>query len=92
MRTVFRWLFWIFAVLYVIALLLFLIGASGLFGQERDPLSGVFLLPLGYPWIRLADGVGEAVRPWVLALAPLINLAILQWLAGLPARRSEPEK
>jgi len=33
---------WIVGVLYLMALALTLIGTFGLFGQERDPLAGVF--------------------------------------------------
>ena len=65
----------IFAVLYVIALGLLIIGTNGLFGQERDPLSGVFLIPLGLPWIWLADRL-DMVGPAVAILAPLVNLLI----------------
>ncbi len=39
-----------FVVLYVSALALLAIGTFGWFGQERDPLSGVGLIPLGLPW------------------------------------------
>lgn len=69
-----------FAVLYGIALVLFAIGAFGLFGAERDPLSAVFLLPLGLPWSRLVDILPEVLWPWAAALAPLLNLAVLRLL------------
>ena len=76
----------IFAVLYVIALGLLIIGTFGLFGQERDPLSGIFLIPLGMPWIWLADRLGM-VGPAVAILAPLVNLLILFAIYRLLARR-----
>jgi hypothetical protein len=67
-----------FGTAYALALALFLIGTLGLFGQERDPLSGVFLLPLGLPWVwatgRLPDGL---IRATAAAGAPLVNLGIL---------------
>jgi hypothetical protein len=66
-----------FAVLTGCALSLFAIGTLGLFGSERDPLSGVFLLPLGLPWNRLFDGAPDGLRPWLAAAAPLLNLLIL---------------
>lgn len=74
-----QWIFIIFVVLYVLALALLLIGTFGWFGQERDPLSGVFLLPLGLPWNLLADRLGAGGAA-VMALAPLVNAAILFWL------------
>jgi hypothetical protein len=74
-----KWAFWIFAFLYAGALLLFLIGNFGWFGQERDPLSGVFLMPLGLPWNMVADRVLGA-SPAVGLLAPAANLGILYWL------------
>ncbi len=50
----------IFAALYVLALGLLTVGTSGLFGQPRDPLSGVFLIPLGLLWNRMIDAFPEA--------------------------------
>lgn len=72
-----NWVIGLFAALYLLALALLLIGTFGLFGQERDPLSGVFLLPLGLPWVRLGDLAPEPAWPWLAALAPALNLAIL---------------
>ncbi len=69
-----------FAALYVCALGLLAIGTFGLFGGERDPLAGVFLLPLGLPWNRFIDNTPETLRPWLAAAAPLLNLLIL-WMA-----------
>jgi hypothetical protein len=75
-----------FLVLYVLALLLFLVGTFGLFGAERDPLAGVFLIPLGLPWNRFIGGASEALLPWLAAAAPLVNLLLIRlacmWLAG----------
>lgn len=76
----------IFAALYIFALGVLIIGTYGLFGQERDPLSGVFLIPLGLPWIWLADRLGM-VGPAVAILAPLVNLLILFAIYRLLARR-----
>lgn len=81
-----KWILVIFGALYVIALALLIIGTFGLFGQEQDPLSGVFLLPLGLPWNLLLDGFSDTLKPWFAALAPLVNLLILtglcRWLAA----------
>ena len=77
----------IFALLCLLALALFLIGTFGLFGQEKDPLSAVFLLPLGLPWNLLLDPLPDAVRPWAAALAPLLNLILLWLICNGIARR-----
>ncbi len=78
-----------FAVVYLLALAIFLIGTFGLFGQERDPLSAVFLLPIGLPWIYYLDAIPDAARAWVGAAAPLLNLIILGALCRvIGARRS----
>ncbi len=66
-----------FAALYLVALALLLIGTFGLFGQERDPLAGVFLMPLGLPWSLWLDELPESVLPFAAALVPLVNLTIL---------------
>ncbi|AKM11156.1 hypothetical protein [Croceicoccus naphthovorans] len=71
-----KWLVGIFAALYLFALALLLIGTFGWFGQEKDPLSGVFLIPLGLPWNLLFDRAGWT-GPTMAVLAPAINLAIL---------------
>lgn len=72
-----KWAVRIAGVLYLVALALLLIGTFGLFGQERDPLSGVFLMPLGLPWVIWLDGVPDSLKPWLAVLAPVLNIAIL---------------
>ncbi|MCC7035255.1 MAG: hypothetical protein IT179_20740 [Acidobacteria bacterium] len=72
-----RFLIWGFALAYAGALILLGIGTFGLFGQERDPLSGVFLVPLGLPWNLLGGGLPAPWLPLVGILAPAVNLAIL---------------
>ncbi|QYJ07979.1 hypothetical protein [Qipengyuania flava] len=71
-----KWAFFVFVGLYAVALFLLAVGTFGWFGQERDPLSGVFLMPLGLPWTIIADRLGFG--GWLTAvLAPAINAAIL---------------
>lgn len=64
-------------VAYLFALAILVIGTFGLFGQSPDPLSGVFLVPLGLPWNLMLDVFPEPLLPWLAAAAPLLNLAIL---------------
>ncbi|MDF2234125.1 hypothetical protein P2H44_16305 [Albimonas sp. CAU 1670] len=68
---------WAYAALYIAALALLAIGTFGLFGQERDPLAGVFLMPLGLPWTLLLDDVPPAEARWVAMTAPLANLLLV---------------
>lgn len=75
-----------FLILYVVALALLLVGTFGLIGQEPDPLSGVFLIPLGLPWTRFVDYFPESLWPWLAAAAPLINYFILKLLCMTLAR------
>jgi hypothetical protein len=72
-----RWFVWGFVVAYAMALALFAVGQFGLFGNERDPLAGVFLIPLGLPWVFWAGRLPEVVRPVAAALTPLVNLALI---------------
>ena len=53
--------------------------SSPALGQDRDPLSGVFLIPLGLPWIWLGDAAG-LTGPALAILAPAINAGILYWV------------
>ena len=77
----------VLALLYVVALLLLAIGTFGWFGAERDPLSGIFLIPLGLPWTLMLGAVrGDAVL-WLGLLAPLVNIALLVWLRRAVVRR-----
>lgn len=89
MAAVCKWVVGIVGVLYLLALALLLIGTLGLFGQERDPLSGVYLIPLGLPWNQFTDGAPEGVRPWLAILAPLLNIVILAGLCRLLPRKGD---
>lgn len=86
--TICKWVTRSVAVLYVAALVLFAIGTFGLFGQEQDPLAGVFLVPLGLPWNLWLDGVPDAIRPGLIIFAPALNLLLLTVLCrGAAASR-----
>lgn len=74
-----KWAFLIFSGLYLAALLLLAIGLFGWFGQEQDPLSAVFLMPIGLPWNLLGDRLGIPGTA-ILVAAPAINAALLFWL------------
>lgn len=67
-----------FGLAYLIALFLLAVGTFGWFGADRDPLSGVFLAPLGLPWNLLTGSLPDGA-PRILGamLAPLLNLGIL---------------
>ena len=67
----------LFGLLYLGALALLAIGTFGLFGAERDPLAGVFLVPLGLPWNLIPLSEAGGVLLLVGLGAPLINLGIL---------------
>ncbi len=65
---------------YAIALFLLAVGTFGWFGQERDPLAGVFLLPLGLPWNLFVEAAPATLQLLVAVLAPALNIVILAWL------------
>ena len=66
---------------YVGAILLWAAGTFGWFAAERDPLAGVFLIPLGVPWTYAAGFLPDGViRIGGALLAPLVNLALLREL------------
>ena len=75
------------AVLYLAALAILAIGTFGLFGSPRDPLSGIYLMPLGLPW-TLLDPLPDPVRPWLAVLAPALNIAILWQICRWITRRT----
>lgn len=77
----FRVLSWIFAILWPAALAVWAIGTWGLFGQQIDPLAGLFLIPLGLPWTMLGGSLPPAALPVLGVVAPGLNLLILIWLA-----------
>jgi len=87
MRKVCRIVIWAFGIAYLLALALLAVGTFGLFGQEQDPLSGVFLLPLGLPWNLMLDGVSAPLMPWVAILAPAANLLLLSLICRMFSRR-----
>lgn len=63
---------------YLLALFVFLSGTYGWFGVARDPLSGVFLVPLGLPWNLFLDYFPEPLWAWLAAAAPTLNLFLLR--------------
>ncbi|WP_198453275.1 hypothetical protein [Thioclava electrotropha] len=71
-----RILIGLFVLLWIAALLLLATGTFGWFGQERDPLSGVFLMPLGLPWNMIVPVPESAAALWAVA-APGVNLLVL---------------
>lgn len=75
-----KWVFIVSVTLYALALFLLAVGTFGWFGQEQDPLSGVFLLPLGLPWNLLVDRVFGISGILVPIITPAINTGILFWL------------
>ncbi|AHM02886.1 hypothetical protein roselon_00441 [Roseibacterium elongatum DSM 19469] len=83
-----RTLMIVLILLYLAALAIGLIGTYGWFGQDRDPLSWVFILPLGLPWVLMLDGAGDTAAPVLVALTPLLNIAILWGLCHFMKGRS----
>lgn len=77
MNSICRIVFVIFAVAWVAAFGLYLVGTFGLFGQEPGALAGVFLVPLGLPWNVFLSSLPEPLLPWMGVLAPGVNLAII---------------
>lgn len=75
-----------FLLLYIAALGLLAVGTFGLFGAEKDPLSGVFLVPLGVPWAMMIDAAPDAAAPWLAMAAPALNLAIIAGICRLVNR------
>ena len=67
----------VFGLAYIAAVFIYLTGTFGWFGQERDALSGVFLIPLGLPW-NLLDPP-ERFAALFAASVPLVNLGLI-WL------------
>ena len=68
---------WVFALLWTGATFIFATGTFGWFEQPQDPLSGILLLPLGFPWILAIELVPETAKPLFAVVTPLLNLAIL---------------
>jgi hypothetical protein len=78
---------YLLAIAYVVALALLVIGSFGLFGSPRGPLAGVFLIPLGMPWVLVAGSLPELLRPAAGVLAPLLNLLLLATACQLIRRQ-----
>ena len=86
----FQWAIRIVGVLYLLTLALLLIGTFGLFGQEQDPLLGIFLIPLELPRVFWLDGLPDRLLPWLAALAQLLNLAIFTLLCRVMVGGGQP--
>lgn len=66
-----------FALAYVAALVLLVVGTTGLFVSEKGSLSGVFVVLLGLPWMRWIDLAPNRLEPWLAAATPAINLLLI---------------
>jgi hypothetical protein len=77
MSRVCRFIVITFAALYAVAFALFLVGTYGWFGSPQGPLAGVFLIPLGLPWVWWLDGLPPGLRPVAAIAAPALNLLLL---------------
>jgi hypothetical protein len=75
-----RFVLWAFVLAYISAIAIYLIGTFGLFGEQKDPLSGVFLILLGQPWIMFSSVLPQGLLPWAGLLAPLLNVFLI-WIA-----------
>lgn len=64
-----------FGLAYLLALLIYFSGEYGWFGQQIDPLSGIFLIPLGLPWNLIE--APRSIMPALGAGAPFINFLII---------------
>ena len=53
---------WSFAAAYTLALFLLAVDTWGWLSDDRDPLSGLFLIPLGMPWTLFIGPVGKFGR------------------------------
>lgn len=83
----------VFGLLWMAAVALLLVGTLGWFGAEKDPLSAVYLLPLGLPWNLFLDALPDWAMLWGGVLAPGINLLLLRLLCGVfnrTARAQDP--
>ncbi len=71
----------VFTLAYAAAVAITVIAYFGLFGAEPTPFAGIFLIPLGLPWVVLPDMLLPSIPdpfPAVWAfIAPLINLGLL---------------
>jgi len=70
----------LFAVLYGLALTILAIGMFGLFGQPFEPLAGIYVILMGMPWSMAVFPAPEPLIPWLAALTPMVNLALIVWL------------
>jgi len=77
----------IYLLLYLAALGLLAVGTFGWFGAERDPLAGVYLVPLGFPWTLLISGAPDWLAPWLAIASPAINLVLITAICHLARSR-----
>lgn len=78
----------VFLLLYLSALGLLAVGTFGWFGADKDPLSAVYLVPLGFPWTLLVGNAPEPLVPWLAIAAPAVNLALVVAICRLVMKSS----
>ena len=66
-----RLLFWLYVALAAASLMVLLVGMTGLFGVEKDPLAAVFAIMLAQPWLTLTSGLTSGADT-MLSLAHVV--------------------
>lgn len=83
-------IFWGYEIIGAVALALVPASHYGLFGLEPDPLSGVFAVILGQPWLSLLPfdlGTGGVLlNVLIVGVCILVNASILYLLCRLIRR------
>ena len=72
MSRICRFALVVFVAAYLSALFVLAAGTFGWFGVAKDPLSAVFLIPLGLPWNAILPA-----SPAVGLLSPAVNGVIM---------------
>ena len=82
----------LYAIAFGLSLIVFAAGTWGLFGADRDPLAGIFLIPLGFPWSLVLGFAPDPFPFWLGIAAPALNLYILYHLCKtLGGSHANPE-
>ena len=79
-----------FLIAYLLALGVFVVGQIGFSGSVKDPFAGVYLIPLGLPWVYVFDfnSLSDNAANWLRVLSPVLNYFFITATCGFLRRRT----
>ena len=69
------------SLLYTLALFVLMLEIFGVVAGAMS-WANLLLIPIGLPWVLAESALPPSIGPWLVMIAPAVNLAILRLICG----------